>query len=72
MRMAFQAFALIVLAVPALGADRVALLPIEFVNTSLEQTRPDETTRIVMLQEAVSQRMADAGLELVDAAPVAA
>ena len=73
MRMAFQAHALILLAAaPALAADRVALLPIELVNTSLEQTRPDEAARIVMLQEAVSQRMADAGLEMVDAAPVAA
>ena len=54
------------------AADRVALLPFELVNTSLEPTRPDEAARIAMLDRMVTERMAAAGLEMVDPAPVAA
>ena len=67
-----QALALMVAAVPAAAADRVALLPFELVNTSLEATRLEETARIAMLDEVVADRMAAAGLEMVDPAPVAA
>jgi Protein of unknown function (DUF2380) len=72
MRRTLLALAILLLALPAHAADRVALLPFEFVNTSLEPTRPDEEARMVMLGEVVTQRMAEAGFEMVDPAPVAA
>jgi Protein of unknown function (DUF2380) len=56
---------------PSPAADQVALLPFELVNSSLEPTRPDETARMAMLDGAVAERMAAAGLEVVDPAPVA-
>lgn len=62
---------LLVSALPALAADRVALLPFELMNTSLEPTRPDETERVLLLDRLVGERMAQAGLTMVDSAPVA-
>jgi hypothetical protein len=62
---------LLVLAPPALAADRVALLPFELLNTSLEPTRPDETQRVLLLDRVVTERMAQAGLTMLDPAPVA-
>ncbi len=72
MRQVILAFALVLVAHPVAAADRVALLPFELVNTSLEATRADETDRIAMLDRVVTDRMATAGLEMVDPAPVAA
>jgi hypothetical protein len=70
-RTATRALALSILSLPATAADRVALLPFELLNTSLEATRPDEAARVAMLDRVVAERMAQAGLELVDPAPVA-
>ena len=72
MRLSIPALALAVLTGPVAAADRVALLPFELVNTSLEATRPDEVARIAMLDRMVTERMAAAGLEMVDPAPIAA
>ena len=73
MRLAIPALALAVAGRDrSAAADRVALLPFELVNTSLEATRPDEVARIAMLDRMVTERMAAAGLEMVDPAPVAA
>lgn len=71
--MRWMIFCLALLATaPAFAADRVALLPFELVNTSLEATRTDETARIAMLDEVLTKRMAAFGFEMVDPAPVAA
>ena len=72
MRLSIPALALAVLTGPVAAADRVALLPFELVNTSLEATRPDEVARIAMLDRMVTERMAATGLEMVDPAPIAA
>lgn len=72
MRTALHALILLVLALPAFAADRVALLPFELMNTSLEPTRPDEIERVLLLDRVVGERMAQAGLTMVDPAPVAA
>ena len=72
MRLPIPALALAVLTGPVAAADRVALLPFELVNTSLEATRPDEVARIAMLDRMVTERMAATGLEMVDPAPIAA
>jgi hypothetical protein len=71
-RAAIHALALTLLALPALAADRVALLPFELMNTSLEPTRPDETERVLLIDRVVTQRMAEAGFAMVDPAPVEA
>jgi hypothetical protein len=71
MRLTALAAAFLSLALPAMAKDRVALLPFEFMNTSLEPTRPDEVERLVMLDAVVAQRMAEADLEVVDPQPVA-
>jgi hypothetical protein len=70
-RIAFIA-ALMTLAAPAVAADRVALLPFELENSSLEPTRPDERARLLLLDEVVQRRIGEAGFEMVDPAPVAA
>lgn len=61
------------LAHPARAAgERLALFPFELVNTSMEETRPDELERLARMQPLAEERLAAAGYEIVDPAPVAA
>jgi hypothetical protein len=55
----------------ACAAERVALLPFELINTSLEPTRADETARLVAFNEVAAERLTAAGYAMVDPAPVA-
>ena len=71
MRIALSAL-LVALAMPTAAADRVALLPFELENSSLEPTRPDERARLLLVDEVVQRRMGEAGFEIVDPAPIAA
>ena len=60
-------------AAPATAAEQsVALFEFNLVNTSLEPTRPDETTRLAGLKQIATEEFAKRGVALVDTAPVAA
>ncbi len=63
---------LVLAASPAGAAERLALFPFEFINTSMEPTRADETQRLAALQPLARERLAAGGYALVDTAPVAA
>lgn len=63
---------LLATAAPARAAERIALFPFELITTSLEPTRPDETARLARMTPLAAERLAAAGYELVDTAPVAA
>lgn len=58
-------------AAPADAAERLALFPFDLVNTSMEPTRPDEEARLARLDAQAKERLAAAGYELIDTAPVA-
>ena len=62
---------LALLSTAAAAAERVALLPFELINTSLEPTRPDETARLEGLNAIAANRLGEAGYAIVDPAPVA-
>ena len=62
---------LALLSTAAAAAERVALLPFELINTSLEPTRPDETARLEGLNAIAAKRLGEAGYAIVDPAPVA-
>ncbi len=66
-----MALALALLSTAAAAAERVALLPFELINTSLEPTRPDETARLEGLNAIAGKRLGEAGYAIVDPAPVA-
>ena len=68
----FLALALAMPATAAVAAERLALFPFEFVDTSPEPPRPDELARLDALSEQARQRFAAAGFELVDLQPVEA
>ncbi|MFO1039766.1 MAG: DUF3280 domain-containing protein [Geminicoccaceae bacterium] len=63
---------LLVAAAPAVAAEKIALFGFEFVNTSLEATRPDETARLAASGTQAGEMFEKAGFEVVDTAPVAA
>ena len=56
-------------ATSAHAAQSLALFPFELVNTSLEGTRPDEQSRLAMVDEVTRQRFLEAGLVPVDLRP---
>lgn len=62
----------LVVALPASAGQRVASFGFEWVNTSLEPTRPDEAARLTMLEGQLAAALAGRGYEIVDTAPVAA
>lgn len=70
------ALALIAVAVPACGdaaAQRAAMFAFEFVDTSLEPQRPDETARLTKLDTELSAMLARSGRYTpVNLGPVAA
>ena len=49
---------LVLFSTAAAAAERVALLPFELINTSLEPTRPDETARLEGLNAIAAKRRA--------------
>lgn len=62
--------ALVLHAAPAQAAERVASFGIEWVNTSLEPTRQDETARLDMTERQLAAALAEHGFVLVDTGPV--
>jgi hypothetical protein len=56
---------------PAGAAERVALLGVEWLNTSPEPTRPDETARLAALERQLTDALVVQGYVLVDTGPVA-
>ncbi len=54
------------------AAGRIAVFPVEFVNTSLEPTREDERARLAALHRQLREELAARGYEVLDTAPVAA
>jgi hypothetical protein len=72
MRRLLAALAVILMPLAAEAGERLALFPLEFVNTSLEPTRPDETARLALVADLARERFAAAGLEIVGTGPVQA
>src|SRR5690242_16069637 len=74
-RMPFRALSLLVLLLagiqPAAAAERLAFFGFEFINTSPEPTRPDETARLATIDDIARTELAKHAYELVDTAPVA-
>jgi hypothetical protein len=58
-------------AAPASAAERLAFFGFEFINTSLEPTRPDETARLATIGEIARTELAKHGYDLVDTATIA-
>ena len=74
MRRSLIAICLILLAASSVSAQagqKIALLPVELNNTSMEPTRPDETARVTLLDQTLTGRLQEAGYTVVDPAPVA-
>lgn len=69
-RQLLAAWLLLLSATPGLAEQRLALLPAELDNTSMEPTRPDETARVAMLDQVMATRFAEAGFAVVDPAPL--
>ncbi|GBD44380.1 hypothetical protein HRbin40_01866 [bacterium HR40] len=59
---------------PAFAADgmRMAVFPVEFVNTSLEPTRDDERVRLAAFDRQLRSALEARGYAIVDTTPVAA
>lgn len=76
MRHASTLAIVLLLATPApevlAAGEKVALFPFELVNTSLEPTRPDETSRLGALSGQAAERLRAAGYTIVGTEPVAA
>lgn len=62
---------LVAAAAPARAA-KVVILPFAFVNSSLEQTRPEELERLRRIAAMLAEAYAAHGHELLDPAPLAA
>jgi len=62
---------LLFLAAPIKAGETLALFPFELVNTGMLPTQPVETARLKTVEEITRQRLAEAGFQLVDVAPVA-
>jgi len=61
---------LVALAAPAWAA-KVLILPCVFVNSSLEQTRPEELERLRRIEAMLAESYAARGHQLLDPAPLA-
>ena len=65
---------MLISAVPAEAAWRIALFEFELINTSLEATRPEEEARLAMIGALLREEFAareDFDFEVVDIAPLA-
>src|SRR4051794_1927244 len=60
----------LLVAAPVEAGETLALFPFELVNTGMLPTQPDETARLQTVDEITRQRLAEAGFQLVDIAPV--
>ena len=64
--------AMTTLTAPATAAERLALFPFDFVNSTLEPVQPAEEARLAMVRETAAAELAKRGYTLVDTAPAAA
>lgn len=55
----------------AVAGPRIAVFPVEFVNTSLEPTRDDERARLAAFDRQLREELAARGHTVLDTAPVA-